>query len=58
VTRLEVTDLLCRNGSCPAVLGGLITYFDHGHMTRSFSLTLYPEVSRALRTALDGIPGA
>ena len=58
VTRLEVTDLLCRNGSCPAVLGGLITYFDHGHMTKSFSLTLYPEVSRALRTALDGIPGA
>ncbi len=58
VTRLEVTDLLCRDGSCPAVLGGLITYFDHGHMTKSFSLTLYPEVSRALRKALDGIPGA
>ena len=58
VTRLEVTDLLCRDGSCPAVLGGLITYFDHGHMTKSFSLTLYPEVSRALRTALRGIDGA
>ncbi|GAB3067585.1 acyltransferase family protein [Intrasporangium mesophilum] len=58
VTRLEVTDLLCRDGSCPAVLGGLITYFDHGHMTKTFSLTLYPEVSRALRTALSGVPGA
>ena len=58
VSRLEVTDLLCRDGSCPAVLGGLITYFDHGHMTKSFSLTLYPEVSKALRKALDGIPGA
>jgi peptidoglycan/LPS O-acetylase OafA/YrhL len=58
VTRLEVTNLLCRDGSCPAVLGGLITYFDHGHMTKTFSLTLYPEVSRALRTALSGMPGA
>ena len=58
VTRLEVTNLLCRDGSCPAVLGGLITYFDHGHMTKTFSLTLYPEVARALRTALTGVPGA
>ena len=58
VTRLEVTDLLCRDGSCPAVLGGLITYFDHGHMTKTFSMTLLPEVSRAMRKALDGIPGA
>jgi peptidoglycan/LPS O-acetylase OafA/YrhL len=58
VTRLEVTDLLCRDGTCPAVLGGLITYFDHGHMTTSFSMTLYPEVSEALRRALAGVPGA
>jgi hypothetical protein len=58
VSLLEVTDLLCRDGSCPAVLGGLITYFDHGHMTKTFSMTLLPEVSRAMRKALDGIPGA
>ncbi|MER7073660.1 acyltransferase family protein [Terrabacter sp. NPDC000476] len=55
---LDVTDLLCRDGSCPAVLGGLITYFDHGHMTRTFSMSLLPEVSRALRDALAGVPGA
>ena len=58
MTRLELTDLLCRDGSCPAVLGGLISYFDDDHMTTSFARTLYPEVSRALRHALDGIPGA
>ncbi len=58
VTRLEVTNLLCRDGSCPAVLGGLITYFDHGHMTRTFALTLYPEVSRAMEQALKGVSGA
>ncbi|GAA5022417.1 SGNH hydrolase domain-containing protein [Terrabacter aeriphilus] len=55
---LDVTDLLCRDGSCPAVLGGLITYFDHGHMTRTFSMSLLPEVSAALRDALAGVPGA
>ncbi len=54
VSVLDVTDLLCRDGSCPAVIGGLITYFDHGHMTRTFSSTLHPEVSRALVAALGG----
>jgi hypothetical protein len=52
VTRLEVTDLLCRDGSCPAVLGGLIPYSDHGHMTSSFSLTFYPEVASAMTRAI------
>lgn len=58
VSRLDVTDLLCRDGSCPAVLGGLITYFDHGHMTRTFSLTLLPEVSRAMTAALAARTGS
>ena len=52
VSRLDVTDLLCRDDSCPAVLGGLITYFDHGHMTTAFSLSLLPEVSRAMEEAM------
>ncbi|MDN5764209.1 MAG: acyltransferase [Humibacillus sp.] len=52
VSVLDMTGLLCRTRSCPAVVGGLITYFDHGHMTKTFSSTLYPEVSAALRKAL------
>ena len=58
VNVLDVTDLLCRDGSCPAVIGGLISYFDDDHMTTSFARTLYPEVSGAMRRALQGIRGA
>ena len=58
VNVLDVTDLLCRDGSCPAVIGGLISYFDDDHMTTSLARTLYPEVSGALRRALQGIRGA
>ena len=52
VTLLDATNLLCRAGRCPAVIGGLITYFDHGHMTTHFSSTLYPEVAAAVTRAL------
>ena len=58
VAVFDATDLLCREGSCPAVIGGLITYFDHGHMTKTFALTLFPEVSKAIRAVIDSGPGA
>jgi hypothetical protein len=52
VTLLDATNLLCSSGRCPAVIGGLITYFDHGHMTTQLSSTLYPEVATAVIRAL------
>lgn len=52
VSTLDATNLLCQTGRCPAVVGGLITYFDHGHMTTQYSMTLYPEVASAVTKAL------
>ncbi|WP_084038347.1 acyltransferase family protein [Demequina sp. NBRC 110053] len=54
VTVLEVTDLLCAAELCEPVVGGLITYFDHGHMTKTYAQTLLPEVSAALVEARRG----
>jgi len=48
----EVTDIMCGPQECPPIVGGLITYFDHGHMTRSLALTLTPEVREAMAAAL------
>ena len=53
VSQLDVTDLICGPEVCEPIVGGLITYFDHGHMTRSFALTLEPEVRAAMAAALS-----
>lgn len=50
---LEVTSLLCRDGTCPPIIGGVIVYFDHGHMTATFAATLQPEVEAAIARALN-----
>ena len=50
---LDVTDLLCAQASCRAVIGGAIVYFDHGHMTATFARSLAPRVA----TAVDGVLG-
>ncbi|WP_246117263.1 acyltransferase family protein [Cellulomonas composti] len=48
VSVLDVTDVLCWDGVCHDVVGGAITYFDHGHMTSTFAQTLRPEVEAAV----------
>jgi peptidoglycan/LPS O-acetylase OafA/YrhL len=49
VAVLDLHRLLCTDDICPAVVGGLIKYFDHGHMTKTFAETLYPEVFAAIK---------
>lgn len=53
VEMLAVTDLLCRDETCPPIIGGVIVYFDHGHMTATFAATLRPEVEAAMGRALN-----
>ncbi len=39
---LDLTDLLCFDGLCPAVIGGVIPYVDDNHLTRSYVTTMAP----------------
>ena len=57
VSTLDLTDRFCRDGVCHAVLGGLIAYFDHGHLTTTFARTLVPDVGPALERALGAPAG-
>jgi peptidoglycan/LPS O-acetylase OafA/YrhL len=52
VSVASVEDLMCDAGRCHPVVGGLIAYFDHGHLTATFARTLTPEVTRAVRDSL------
>lgn len=44
---LDVTDRFCAGAKCYSVLGGVIVYFDRGHMSGTFARSLSPEVERA-----------
>ncbi len=45
----DLNDLLCSSTTCPAVIGGVIAYFDNNHLTATYTTTMVAEV----RTALD-----
>jgi peptidoglycan/LPS O-acetylase OafA/YrhL len=52
VGSLDLTDRFCRDGRCHVVIGGLIAYFDHGHITTTFARTLVPDIEPAVEKAL------
>ncbi len=48
VSTLDLNNLMCSDDTCFVIIGGLIVYFDEGHLTNSFVRTLQPEISEAL----------
>ncbi len=52
VSILDVNDLLCDRTTCLPVIGGVIAYFDHAHLTATLARTLEPELTRAIKAAL------
>lgn len=42
VTFLDLSDLLCNSTWCPAIIGNMVVYFDHSHMTATWSYALAP----------------
>ena len=44
VPLLDVTDLLCPDQQCPAVIGGVLVWRDVSHVTASYARTLEPEL--------------
>jgi hypothetical protein len=49
---VDLTDALCDSERCPAVLGGVVVYFDDSHISATFSKTairyLKPSLAQAL----------
>jgi len=52
VWTVNVNDLLCQDGVCHAVVGGLITYHDNNHFSVDFANSLAPRVEPVLKEAL------
>ncbi|MBL3687227.1 acyltransferase [Leucobacter zeae] len=45
---LDPTEWICPEGTCRAVIGGMITYFDGSHLTDTYARTLAPSINRWL----------
>ena len=51
VTLLDLTENVCPDGACDAVVGNVLVYWDHSHITATYAATLTPAVERALLEA-------
>ncbi|MBR8740682.1 acyltransferase family protein [Nocardiopsis sp. MG754419] len=48
VTLLDLTEHVCPAGDCDAVVGNVLVYWDHSHITATYADTLTPVVEDAL----------
>lgn len=48
IVQPNLTDSICSDKTCFAVIGSLITYYDQSHLSHEFSRSLAPELGRQL----------
>ena len=53
VGTLNLTDRFCDETKCHPVMGGVIMYFDHSHLSNSYVLTLTPDIETPLVTFMS-----
>jgi hypothetical protein len=49
---VDLTNWICHPVVCPAVVGGVIVYFDQSHLTATYAATLAPYLDPAVDAAL------
>lgn len=49
---IDVTHLYCANNVCPPVIGHVLVYRDHSHITATYAATLSPYIERQMLDAL------
>lgn len=49
---IDLTDLICPNGSCPPIMDGILVWRDSHHLTNTFARGLEPHLADALAAAL------
>lgn len=52
VTMLDLTDRICADDTCYSVVGGVIVYFDRGHLSATFSRSLTADIVAAAKDLL------
>ena len=57
VRLIDLVDRVCTARVCPAVVGNIIAYSDHSHLSASFAATLASALDGALREAAPQLYG-
>ncbi|MCL2423046.1 MAG: acyltransferase, partial [Micrococcales bacterium] len=52
VSVLDLSDFVCDKKTCHPVVGGVIVFFDYGHLSATFSRSVAPEMVAAVSDAL------
>ncbi|MCC3277725.1 acyltransferase [Arthrobacter sp. zg-Y40] len=52
LTLMDLDDLLCPAGTCPAVIGNVRVYIDNNHLTRTYAESMAPQVGQRLLDSL------
>ncbi|WP_284234477.1 SGNH hydrolase domain-containing protein [Arenivirga flava] len=55
VTGMDLTALICFDGTCPPVIGGILTYIDDNHLTRAYIETMTPSFIDEFKNALHAV---
>jgi peptidoglycan/LPS O-acetylase OafA/YrhL len=55
VAVIDPTRYFCQDGICPAVIGGVVAYFDSSHITATYAQTLAPFLEKDLEKALQEV---
>ncbi|MFJ5106374.1 MULTISPECIES: acyltransferase family protein [unclassified Glutamicibacter] len=50
---VDMNDQLCEDGRCFAVVGGIVAYWDHSHLTETFAESLSQTLESRLKKELD-----
>ena len=56
ISTLEVYRFMCAGSVCPAVIGGVIVYFDGSHMTTTYARSIAPFIEAEVLAALERAP--
>jgi len=48
----DTTELFCTRGQCPVIVGNVMVFYDSGHLSREYSLTLAPVMGALADRAL------
>ncbi len=54
MSTIDLNAHVCATDICPAVVGGIVVYFDASHLTASYAVTLSPYIEPTLERLLPG----
>lgn len=55
VVRVPTRDLWCSEGTCPVLIGNVIAYYNHNHVSATYLQTAFPELLSRIREQTDAL---